>query len=83
MLSEYTKNGLTVKVIKWVGGVENSHLTAEVQINDEKREDTIADEELHQVLKRASEIGFSHADGDPQKNFPARYYAEAYYELIV
>lgn len=82
MLSEYSKGGLTVNVLDWYGPAENCYLKAEVIFGNEKTTDDLTGPLLTYVLKRADAIGFSFANGDPQQNFPHKYYAEAYYEII-
>lgn len=83
MLSEYSKDGLTVQVLDWYGPVDDCYLKAKVILNNEVTEDNIRDPMLKEVIRIASDIGFKIAEGDPQLNFPHKYYAEAYYGLIV
>ena len=81
MESIFEKNGLKISIYwKEVGG--DLLLVADVTLEGAVRQYNIQDAELSYLFKRADEIGFSHAEGDVQKNKPFDYYAEAYYEII-
>jgi hypothetical protein len=83
MLSEYSKGGLTIQILDWYGPVNNCYLKANVILNNYVTEDDIRGPILKEVLRIASDIGFKIAKGDQQMNHPYKYYAEAYYGLIV
>jgi len=87
MLSSYSKDGLTIEVLKWDAfkneeGSLDSHLIANVLFNGETREDIIEGPLLDYILKVSSDIGFKEAQYNEQDNKPHLYYAEAYYDII-
>jgi len=88
MLSTYTKSGLTVEVTDWTPftndkGEKDSYLNANVIYEGNSRLDKIEGEMLSYVLKNADYLGLRAANGDIQLNIPSKYYAEAYYDIIL
>ncbi len=83
MLSTYSKNGLTVNVVRWEGDPKNCYLIAEVIINNLVTQETIEGDQLYYVLKVASELGLKASNGDVQLNQPHKFYAEVYYDIII
>ena len=88
MLSTFSKDNLTVDIKDWTSftnnkGEKDSFLSAVVTYDGVSRNDKIDGEILKYVLKNADYLGIQAAEGNVQMNIPSRYYARAYYDIIV